>query len=126
MIAKSSLAAQTCIGLLSVGFDKYGDEAELVRDPIMHLYHIYVRINRENQEEVERFNKGEITDGDSTIHAQAKKVFKAMEDGTSAYGEDSFELTILRRAKSHRTMVSVQGSFHRKAQGDIRALKYPL
>ncbi|ORX38283.1 arginine-tRNA ligase [Kockovaella imperatae] len=71
----------TQYGLLSVGFDKYGSEEELVKDPIMHLFHVYVKINNENKDEIERFNKGEVTDGDNTIHAQAKRVFKAMEDG---------------------------------------------
>ena len=42
---------------------------------------MYVKINKANTEEIARFNAGEITDADSTIHAQAKRVFKAMEDG---------------------------------------------
>jgi arginyl-tRNA synthetase len=42
---------------------------------------VYVKINKANTEEVARFNAGEITDAESTIHAQAKRVFKAMEDG---------------------------------------------
>ena len=42
---------------------------------------MYVKINKANTEENERFNEGEITDANSTIHAQAKRVFKDMEDG---------------------------------------------
>ena len=38
-------------------------------------------INQANTAEKEKFNSGEITDADSTIHAEAKRVFKAMEDG---------------------------------------------
>lgn len=43
---------------------------------------MYVKINKANTEEKEKFNAGEVTDADSTIHAQAKRVFKDMEDGT--------------------------------------------
>jgi arginyl-tRNA synthetase len=68
-------------GLLSVGFDRYGSEEELVKDPIQHLFQVYVKINQERAAETERFNAGEITDADSTIHAAAKRVFKDMEDG---------------------------------------------
>ena len=47
----------------------------------MHLYDVYVKINRDKTEETERFNKGEVADAESTVHAQAKRVFKDMEDG---------------------------------------------
>jgi arginyl-tRNA synthetase len=43
-----------------------------------------VKINQAKTEETERFNKGEITDAESTIHAAAKRVFKDMEDGMSS------------------------------------------
>lgn len=32
-------------GLLAIGFEKYGSEAELKEDPIKHLYEVYVKIN---------------------------------------------------------------------------------
>ena len=68
-------------GLLSIGFDRYGNEEELVKDPIQHLFQVYVKINQERAIETEKFNSGEITDAESTIHAAAKRVFKDMEDG---------------------------------------------
>ncbi|KAF9911339.1 Arginyl-tRNA synthetase [Linnemannia zychae] len=34
-------------GLMAVGFDKYGDRTQLHRDPIKHLYDVYVRINQD-------------------------------------------------------------------------------
>lgn len=34
-------------GVLSQGFEKYGSEAELERDPIKHLHDVYVRINQD-------------------------------------------------------------------------------
>jgi arginyl-tRNA synthetase len=67
--------------MLSVGFDRYGSEEQLVMDPIQHLFQVYVRINKDKTEETEKFNRGEITDPESTVHAAAKRVFKAMEDG---------------------------------------------
>lgn len=38
-------------GMLSQGFEKYGSEAELERDPIKHLNEVYVKINQDNSEE---------------------------------------------------------------------------
>ncbi len=32
-------------GLLAVGFEKYGSDAELLKDPIRHLFDVYVKIN---------------------------------------------------------------------------------
>jgi arginyl-tRNA synthetase len=42
---------------------------------------VYVKINKDNADDKAKFNSGEITDAESTVHAQAKKVFKDMEDG---------------------------------------------
>ena len=71
----------TQYGLLSLGYDKYGNEEALLADPINHLFEVYVRINNDKEESTKAFNAGEITDPESTVHAQAKRVFKAMEDG---------------------------------------------
>lgn len=71
----------TQYGLLSIGFDRYGDEEKLAADPIRHLFEVYVKVNQDNDADKAKFNAGEITDPESTTHAQAKKVFKAMEDG---------------------------------------------
>jgi arginyl-tRNA synthetase len=38
-------------GMLSQGFEKYGSEAELEKDPIKHLNEVYVKINQDNSEE---------------------------------------------------------------------------
>ncbi len=32
-------------GLLAVGFEKYGSDADLEKDPIRHLFDVYVKIN---------------------------------------------------------------------------------
>lgn len=71
----------TQYGLLSIGFDRYGNEEALLADPIHHLYEVYVKINRDNDAEKEAFKQGEVQDAENTVHAQAKRVFKAMEDG---------------------------------------------
>lgn len=59
-------------GLLAVGFSKYGSEEELVKNPIRHLYDVYVQINKEadDNEEVGK-----------VIHDQARSYFRKMEDG---------------------------------------------
>ncbi|KAI9256056.1 arginyl-tRNA synthetase [Helicostylum pulchrum] len=55
-------------GLLAIGFDMFGDEAELKRDPIHHLYQVYVKINA-------------LAKQDATIDSQANAYFKKMEQG---------------------------------------------
>lgn len=59
-------------GLLAVGFNKYGDEELLQKDPINHLFDVYVKINKDISEE------GEKEDG---VNASARAYFKRMEDG---------------------------------------------
>ncbi|KAI8148641.1 hypothetical protein BJV82DRAFT_592806 [Fennellomyces sp. T-0311] len=55
-------------GLLAVGFARYGNEEALEKDPIKHLYDVYVKINRDAEEHPE-------------IHDEARAYFKQMEDG---------------------------------------------
>jgi arginyl-tRNA synthetase len=55
-------------GLLAVGFEMFGSEEELQKDPIHHLFQIYVRINNEMKERPE-------------LEDQARAYFKKMEDG---------------------------------------------
>ncbi len=33
------------LGLLAIGYEKYGSNEELEKDPIRHLYEVYVKIN---------------------------------------------------------------------------------
>src|SRR6202012_4390232 len=56
------------IGLMAVGFDRYGDRARLHEDPIKHLYEVYVRINKDIAE-----NPG--------LDKKANEYFKQMEEG---------------------------------------------
>eukprot|EP01112_Ceratiomyxa_fruticulosa_P010342 TRINITY_DN2732_c0_g1_i2.p1 TRINITY_DN2732_c0_g1~~TRINITY_DN2732_c0_g1_i2.p1 ORF type:complete len:587 (+),score=138.31 TRINITY_DN2732_c0_g1_i2:156-1916(+) len=55
-------------GLLAIGFERYGSEAELLQNPIRHLFDVYVKINKAAEE-------------DPTIHDNARAYFKRMEDG---------------------------------------------
>ncbi|OXG76602.1 arginine-tRNA ligase [Cryptococcus neoformans Gb118] len=71
----------TQYGLLSVGFNKYGNEEELVKDPIHHLFQVYVKINNARDEQKKKFEAGETIPDEENIHLLAKKVFKDMEDG---------------------------------------------
>lgn len=41
-------------GVLAIGFDLYGSEDELVKNPIGHLYDIYVRISKTAAEEADQ------------------------------------------------------------------------
>lgn len=60
-------------GLLAVGFDEFGSEEELVKNPIRHLYDVYVQINKKADSDEEVGMK---------IHNAARAYFKKMEDGT--------------------------------------------
>ncbi len=53
-------------GILAVGFEKYGSEEELARDPITHLYEVYVKINKDGE-------------ADPTVHDRARAFFVGME-----------------------------------------------
>lgn len=55
-------------GLLAVGYGKYGNEEALQKDPIKHLFEVYVNINKDMQSQPE-------------IEDEARSYFKRMEDG---------------------------------------------
>ncbi|KAI9320532.1 arginyl-tRNA synthetase [Dichotomocladium elegans] len=57
-------------GLLAIGYERYGDLEDLSKDPIHHLYNIYVRINQEAKE-------------NPVIDQEANAYFKRMEQGDS-------------------------------------------
>ncbi|KAF1798120.1 arginyl-tRNA synthetase [Mucor lusitanicus] len=58
-------------GLLAIGFDMFGQEAELEKDPIHHLYEVYVKINA-------------LAKDDPEIDKRANAYFKKMEQGDQA------------------------------------------
>lgn len=78
----------TQYGLLSVGFDRFGDEEKLLENPIRHLFDVYVAANEVKAQEKARIDGGEEVDLSTTIHNQAKEVFKGMEDGRSSPATD--------------------------------------
>ncbi|KAI8991389.1 arginyl-tRNA synthetase [Mycotypha africana] len=55
-------------GLLAIGFDMFGKEEELLKNPIEHLYQVYVQVNALAKENAE-------------IDKKAIEYFKCMEDG---------------------------------------------
>jgi arginyl-tRNA synthetase len=63
-------------GLLAIGFDRYGSEEELQKDPIKHLFDVYVKINGDKEQE-----KGA---GVTKIDDDARAYFKKMEEGDEA------------------------------------------
>lgn len=64
-------------GLLAVGFERYGDEEALKKEPIKHLFDVYVRINKDIELEGDSLPEEESTNG------KARAYFKKMEDGDS-------------------------------------------
>ncbi|KAL3231157.1 Uncharacterized protein RNJ44_00796 [Nakaseomyces bracarensis] len=68
-------------GILAVGYQKYGDENKLLKNPINHLFEIYVRINKDIENEKRDF-------GESELDKRAKKFFRDLEDGQ----KDAIEL----------------------------------
>jgi arginyl-tRNA synthetase len=88
-------------GVLAIGFDLFGNEEELVKNPIGHLYDIYVRVSTIQHDEAEKMKelkaeaaklKEEGKDASAQeaevkkietegIDEQARKYFKGMVDG---------------------------------------------
>ncbi|KAJ3712407.1 arginyl-tRNA synthetase [Lentinula raphanica] len=62
-------------GLLAVGFQRYGSEESLAKNPILHLFEVYVRVNQDLEKE-EASNPGKF----SPTNEEAKALFKKMED----------------------------------------------
>jgi arginyl-tRNA synthetase len=60
-------------GLLAVGYERYGNEDKLTHNAIMHLFDVYVKVNKDVKEELES--------GKSETDLQAKEYFRKMEDG---------------------------------------------
>lgn len=77
-------------GLLALAFEKFGDEEALKKDPINHLFELYVRINREMSEEKEEIEKEKAAGKDVTerlansLDEQARRYFRKMTDGDEA------------------------------------------
>lgn len=79
-------------GLLALAFERYGDEEALNKDPINHLFNLYVRINTEIKEEEEKIKalKAEGKEEDAAklaengLDEQARQYFKKMVDGDEA------------------------------------------
>ncbi|KFA64673.1 hypothetical protein S40285_06162 [Stachybotrys chlorohalonatus IBT 40285] len=74
-------------GLLALAYEKYGDEAALKRDPIDHLFKLYVRINAEKEAEKEQIEaqkkEGKDVAGleSDSLDEQARQYFRKMTDG---------------------------------------------
>ncbi|KAI0128276.1 arginyl-tRNA synthetase [Xylariales sp. AK1849] len=76
-------------GLLALGFEKYGSESDLEKDPINHLYEVYVHINKDvtaEKEEAERLLAAGQDDEaqkikDDGLDEQARRYFKLMTEG---------------------------------------------
>lgn len=62
-------------GVLAVGFERYGSEEALAKDPINHLFEVYVRVNKDMEAEGDSLPEEESTNG------KARAYFKKMEDG---------------------------------------------
>lgn len=79
-------------GMLALGFERYGDEEALNKDPINHLFNIYVKINQEIKDEDDRIK--ELTAAGKEDEAaelrktssdeQARQYFKKMVEGDEA------------------------------------------
>jgi arginyl-tRNA synthetase len=66
-------------GLLALGFERYGDRQKLKENPIIHLFDVYVQINKDAEEKDEN--------GESPVQNAARAYFTRMEQGdTTALG----------------------------------------
>ncbi|AEO68632.1 uncharacterized protein THITE_2118216 [Thermothielavioides terrestris NRRL 8126] len=73
-------------GLLALAFERYGDEEALTRDPINHLFQLYVRINAEMTAEKEQIEQRRQAGEDvaqleaDSLDEQARRYFRKMTD----------------------------------------------
>ncbi|KAI1076901.1 arginyl-tRNA synthetase [Whalleya microplaca] len=73
-------------GLLALSYERYGNEEELQKDPINHLFHLYVRISAEKEAEKEAIEAKKKEGEDVTeleancLDEQARRYFKKMTD----------------------------------------------
>uniref|UniRef100_A0A060T6X7 arginine--tRNA ligase n=1 Tax=Blastobotrys adeninivorans TaxID=409370 RepID=A0A060T6X7_BLAAD len=68
-------------GILAVGFLRYGSEEQLEKDPINHLFEVYVKINKDIENEKEESQKAGTEPPVSAIDDEARAYFRRMEDG---------------------------------------------
>jgi len=54
--------------MIATGYEKYGSQSELEKDAIKHLFDVYVKVNKEAED-------------DPSVKVEAAKWFKRMEDG---------------------------------------------
>lgn len=77
-------------GLLALAFGKYGDDEALQKDPINHLFQLYVRINSEMTAEKEAIEERKKAGEDVTeleaksLDEEARRYFKKMTDRDEA------------------------------------------
>ncbi|KAK4973348.1 arginyl-tRNA synthetase [Elasticomyces elasticus] len=93
-------------GVLAVGFDKYGSEEELQKNPIGHLYDVYVKISAVSREEGEQV-KG--------LEEEVKKLRESNEPTAEKEAEIS-------RIKNEGVDEQARKYFKRMTEGDAEAL----
>ncbi|PMD30128.1 Nucleotidylyl transferase [Hyaloscypha variabilis F] len=75
------------VGLLGVGWERYGSEEQFEADPITHLLEVYNKINKEFISELKESKRIRDRGGDPAelegqgVFAERKKFFKRLEDG---------------------------------------------
>lgn len=79
-------------GMLALGFERYGDEEALNKDPINHLFNIYVKINQEIKDEEDKIKELKAAGKEdeaaelqkTSSDEQARQYFKKMVEGDEA------------------------------------------
>ena len=134
-------------GVLAIGFDYFGSEEELVKNPIGHLYDIYVKVSNIQKDEADKVKalKAEVTkdkeEGKDTsakeaeitkietegIDEKARQYFKGMVDGEpKAIGIwKRFRVSALIRALLCGRLIET-GIIHREVQADLCSLEHSL
>jgi arginyl-tRNA synthetase len=103
-------------GLLAIGFEKYGSDELLEKDPIKHLFDVYVKISADAA-------------ADDNINEQARAYFKRMEDGDEnalALWKKFRELSIAEYKRVYARLnveFDVYSGESQQGEGMIRAMK---
>ncbi|CAC5403706.1 RARS [Mytilus coruscus] len=72
----------TQYGLLAQGFNKYGNKDDLNKDPMKHLYMVYVKINEDVAREQDNTDSDNHEKGET--HRKSLEIFRNMEQGTAS------------------------------------------
>ncbi|KAG8166007.1 hypothetical protein KVR01_004559 [Diaporthe batatas] len=121
-------------GMLALGFERYGDEEALNKDPINHLFNIYVKINQEIKDEEDKIKELKAAGKEdeaaelqkTSSDEQARQYFKKMVEGDEkalAQWRRFRDLSIVRYQKTYARLNIHYDSYSGESQVSEAAME---